>query len=64
MIAHQAILKKRRVIYESLMKSNQETHHEVCKVLKQNMNYGFCYKRLKKKEPTKIICRQKREGDI
>lgn len=45
MIAHQAILKKRKVIYESLMKSNQETHHEVCKVLKQNMNYGFCYKR-------------------
>ena len=33
-LARQAILKKKKAIYENLMESILSTHHEVCKVLK------------------------------
>lgn len=43
-LAKQAILKKKKAIYENLVESSLLTHHRICKVLK---HCGFCYKKSK-----------------
>ena len=42
-LPRQAILKKKKGIYENLVESSLPTHHEVCKVLKHQLSCGYCY---------------------
>ncbi|GLU06544.1 hypothetical protein SLE2022_235700 [Rubroshorea leprosula] len=50
------IKQKRKEIFESLIPANKAVHNRLCKLLKHDNHYGFCYKKESAKGKAEASC--------
>ncbi|GLU12665.1 hypothetical protein SLE2022_293280 [Rubroshorea leprosula] len=50
------IKQKRKEIFENLVPANKAVHNRLCKLLKHDSHYGFCYKKESTKGKVEAPC--------